>query len=90
MRGCLLSLALFALIIVGFIVGVIGSQPGLMIVSFVASPLVWFIGGWSARGMFNGRRLTFVEVEGRSSNPATSSQRTRRLQTQERPAEQTL
>lgn len=63
MRSCALSILLFALMIVGFIVGALANQPGLLMVSVIASPLVWFVGGWSARGLFTGRRLSFVAVE---------------------------
>lgn len=94
MRGCLLTLSLFMLIIVGFIVGLVSAQPGLMIAGFFLSPFVFFFGGWSLRGVFNGRRLTLVEVERRPARAGTSSsQRARRLQQAdaERPtAEQTL
>lgn len=74
MRSCFVSLILFVLMIIGFIVGALGNQPGLMIASVVASPVVWFLGGWSAKGLFSGRRLTFVEVE-RSQGEALVSNR---------------
>lgn len=75
MRSCLVSLALFVLIGIGFIVGAFANQPGLMVASFLASPLVWFIGGWAAKGLFSGRRLTFVEAERLQAEPRRAVRR---------------
>ncbi len=92
MRGCFLTLTLFILILIGFIAGAVTTQPGLMIAGFFLSPFILFAGGWTARGLLNGRRIALVEVERRSPSVSSTSQRRERLQaeTRDRAAQETL
>jgi hypothetical protein len=69
MRGFLISLALFGLLIVGFGVGLFGQAPGLVMATFCSGPFVLFALGWTTRGALNGKRFALVDDQSNYRQP---------------------
>lgn len=75
MRSFIISAILFALLGIGFLIGIIDAQATPMLISFCAMPFVMLFLGWSARGLISGKRVALVPLE--QHHPAQPQQRRR-------------
>lgn len=91
MRSFILCFILIVLLTIVFGLGVSQTLAGLMLIPFCALPFVLIGLGWSARGVFAGRRLALVTTEQRpapTANRSGVSQRRQRLTSPEMAAEE--
>lgn len=73
MRSFALCFILIVLLTLVFGLGVSSTQAGLMLIPFCALPFVLMALGWTARGLFAGRRLALVSAEGRTSSASNAN-----------------